>query len=67
MLCGKAFNLAKTPKYDRYQRGLASMVYQFVDKISSGRAATLARSNTLATRATQKNLQLKMKIFQRKS
>ena len=67
MLCGKAFNLAKNPKYDRYQRGLASMVYQFVDKISSGRAATLARSNTLATRATQKNLQLKMKIFQRKS
>ena len=36
MLCGKAFNLAKNPKYDRYQRDLASMVYPFVDKISSG-------------------------------
>ena len=28
----KAFNLAKDPKYDGYQRGLASMVYNFFDK-----------------------------------
>ena len=32
VLCNKAFNIAKDPKYDRYQRGLASMVYQFFDK-----------------------------------
>ena len=25
-LPGKAFNIAKNPKYDRYQRGLDSMV-----------------------------------------
>ena len=25
----KAFNIVKNPKYDRYQRGLASMVYNF--------------------------------------
>ena len=25
----KAFNIAKNPKYDGYQRGLASMVYKF--------------------------------------
>ena len=25
----KTFNIAKDPKYDRYQRGLASMVYKF--------------------------------------
>ena len=25
----KAFNIAKNPKYDGYQRGLASMVYNF--------------------------------------
>ena len=31
-LTDKAFNIAKTPKYDRYQRGLASMVYKFFDK-----------------------------------
>ena len=28
----KEFNIAKNPKYDRYQRGLASMVYKFFDK-----------------------------------
>ena len=31
----KAFNIAKSPKYDGYQRGLASMVYKFFDKKSS--------------------------------
>ena len=29
ILRDKAFNIAKNPKYDRYQRGLASMVYIF--------------------------------------
>ena len=33
---GKAFNIAKNPKYDVYQRGLASMVYKFFDKKSKG-------------------------------
>ena len=28
----KAFNIAKNPKYDGYQGGLASMVYKFFDK-----------------------------------
>ena len=32
----KAFNIAKNPKYDGYQRGLASMVYKFFDKESKG-------------------------------
>ena len=32
----KAFNIAKDPKYDGYQRGLASMVYKFFDKKSKG-------------------------------
>ena len=32
----KAFNIAKSPKYDGYQRGLASMVYEFFDKKSKG-------------------------------
>ena len=32
----KAFNIAKNPKYDSYQRGLASMVYKFFDKRSAG-------------------------------
>ena len=32
VLCDKAFDIAKNPKYDEYQRGLASMVYNFFDK-----------------------------------
>ena len=32
----KAFNIAKNPKYYGYQRGLASMVYKFFDKETSG-------------------------------
>ena len=46
ILRDKAFNIAKNPKYDGYQRGLASMVYKFFDK----KPASLARSKTLATR-----------------
>ena len=34
----KAFNIAKNPKPDGYQRGLASMVYKFPDKKFSGGA-----------------------------
>ena len=30
----KAFNIAKNPKHDGYQRGLASMVYKFCEKKS---------------------------------
>ena len=43
ILRDKAFNIAKNLKYDGYQRGLASMVYKFFDKTTSGGAATLAR------------------------
>ena len=32
----KAFNIIKNPKYDRYQRGLASMIYKSFDKKSKG-------------------------------
>ena len=32
----KAFNIAKNPKYDGYQRGLASMVDKFFDEKSEG-------------------------------
>ena len=35
----KAFKTASDPKYDGYQRGLASIVYKFFDKKSSGSAA----------------------------
>ena len=39
ILKNKAFDIAKDPKYDRYQRGLASMVYKFFDSKVSGSGA----------------------------
>ena len=35
ILRDKAFNIAKNPKYHRYQHGLASIVYTFSDKKTS--------------------------------
>ena len=34
----KAFNITKNPIYDGYQRGLASMLFKFFDKKTSGGA-----------------------------
>ena len=36
VLRDKAYDIASNPKYDGYQRGLASMVYRFCDKKSIG-------------------------------
>ena len=36
VLRDKAFNNAKNPKWDGYQRGLASMVNKFFDKKAAG-------------------------------
>ena len=36
VLRDKAFKIASDPKYDGYQRGLASMVFNIFDKKSSG-------------------------------
>ena len=36
VLLEKAFNIAKDPKYDGYQRGLTSMVYKVFDNKPSG-------------------------------
>ena len=41
----KAFKIASNPKYDGYQRGLASMVYKFFDKKSSGSGITTIKPN----------------------
>ena len=40
----KAFDIAKNPKYDKYQRGLASMVYKIFDKKTSG--SSIKNENT---------------------
>ena len=44
-LRGKAFKIASDPKYDGYQRLLASMVYKFFDKMSSGSGVTATEPN----------------------
>ena len=46
VLRDKAYDIASNPKYDGYQRGLASMVYKFFDKKSMG--SGIASSSILA-------------------
>ena len=46
----KAFNIAKNPKYDGYQRGLASMLYNFFDSKLKG--------SGVANNEIKQNLQL---------
>ena len=41
----KAFKIASDPKYDDYQRGLASMVYEFLDKKSSRNGVSAIEPN----------------------
>ena len=53
VLRNEAFNIAKDPKYDAYQRELASTVYKFFDKKTSGSDVT-----TLANKSKPQNEQL---------
>ena len=48
VLRDKAFKIASDPKYDGYQRGLASMVYKFLDKKSSGSGVAIEPNYQLA-------------------
>ena len=48
VLRDKAFKIASDPKYDGYQRGLASMVYRFFDKKSKGSGITNESNYQLA-------------------
>ena len=45
VLRDKAFNITKDPKYDGYQRGLASMVYKFFDKKTAGKGIKSMQQN----------------------
>ena len=55
VLRDKAFNIAKNSKYDGYQRGLASMVYNFFDKKSTS-------GSDVANNEIKQNLQLAEKL-----
>ena len=53
ILRNRAFNIAKDPKYDGYQRELASIVYKFFDKKSKGSGV-----KHVSTKLTPQNQQL---------
>ena len=56
ILRNKAFNIAKSPNDDRYQRGLASMVYKFFDKKSaSGSSITTLANNSAFNNEIEQN------------
>ena len=46
VLRDKAYDIASNLKYDGYQRGLASMVYKFFDKMSTGRGFKKLKNTT---------------------
>ena len=52
----KAFKTASDQKYDSYQRGLASMIYEFFDKKSQGSGRPLSSASQLAN--NKENMQL---------
>ena len=58
ILRDKAFNIAKNPKYDGYQRGLASMVYKFFDKKSASLPDKSVSGSGVANNEIKQNLQL---------
>ena len=58
ILKNKAFDIAKDPKYDGYQRRLVSMVYKFFGKKSSGSGA-----KHVNTKITPQNQQLAEELY----
>ena len=54
----RAFNIAKNLKYNGYQRGLASMVYKFFDKKSTGSGRPSSSASLIVNNDTKQNLQL---------
>ena len=57
VLRDKAFNIGKNPKYERYQRGLASMVYKFFDTKSLGSGVNMqAMSNEQLAKELHKRI-----------
>ena len=48
VLRDKTFEIESNPKYDGYERGLASMVYKFFDKKSKGRGIEFMPNQQLA-------------------
>ena len=54
----KVFRIVKNPKYDRYQRYLASMVHKFFDKKSAGSGVTTLVNKSASNNEIKQSLQL---------
>ena len=53
----KAFNIVKNPKYNGYQRRIASVIHKFFDKEASAtRASKFTSSNTSGGAAENKTM-----------
>ena len=65
ILRDKALNIAKNPKYDGYQRGLASTVYKCFDKKSAPIPYKSVLGYGIANDDIKQNLQLAKKLHQR--
>ena len=61
ILRDKAFNIAKNPKYDGYQRGLTSMVFKFFDKKMIGSSVNVDVNNEKLAEELHKPIIRKLK------
>ena len=61
VLRDKAFNIAKDPKYDGYQRGLATMFYKFFDKKTAGSGIKSMPQNERLAKELEKRIIRKFK------
>ena len=64
LLCDKAFNIARSLKYDGYQRGFASIVYKFFDEKSAKHSGATMLANKFAFKSAieQNQQQLAKKL-----
>ena len=62
VLRDKAFNIAKNPKYDGYQRELASMVYKCFDKTSVSLSDKSVSGSGVPNNEIKQNLQLAQEL-----
>ena len=62
VLRNKAFKIVSNPKYDKYQRGLASIVYKFKKTLKGSGVATLANKSVIKNEIRQ-NQQLAEELY----
>ena len=61
VLRDKTFNINKNPKYDGYQKSIASMVYKYFDRKTSGVNNEVKQNLSVGWRIAQANYQKTLK------